>query len=168
MLFRSEEFRAALAIRPYWHRLAYSAATSLMQLGERDKAVSLMEQMRSVIPDSVFTVVLGAELARQAGGVDEAERRLSHYLAQARPTIAANLARLALANVYRAQDRPAAAAQAYREVITADPMNWAAWGQLYQLRRAGGDTARAAGIANYLQGMGVDPMAWAVPDSGAD
>lgn len=159
-----EALRAALASQPYWQRPAYSAANSLLQLGRRDAAEALAAQMREHRPSSVFTAILDAELARHAGRLQTAEARLRSFIAPKHGVTANNLARLALANVQRARQRFDAAAQTYREIIAGDPMNWAAWSQLYQLLRAGGEQARAAAIGAYLERMGVDPEAWAVTD----
>lgn len=157
------EIKGALELYPAWSRAAYVAGQCLIQLGRIDDAGSILEQLRANVPQSVFPVLLESELARARGDREEAAQILRQFLAQQeeRRVPARNVARLHLANVYRAQGRTEAAAAQYRAIVRDDPKQWAAWASLYHMLRAGGDREQAARVARYLQQHGVDPDAWA-------
>lgn len=161
------EIKGALELYPAWSRAAYVAGQCLIQLGRIDDAGSILEQLRANVPQSVFPVLLASELARERGDREEAARILRQFLAQQeeRGVPARNVARLHLANVYRAQGRTEAAAAQYRAIVREDPKQWAAWASLYHMLRAGGDGEQAARIARYLEQHGVDPGAWAPSSS---
>lgn len=161
------ELKGALELYPAWSRAAYVAGQCLLQLGRIEDAEGILEQLRANVPQGVFPALLASEIARERGDIEAAARVLRQFLAdqEEHRVPARNLARLHLANVYRAQGRTEAAAGQYRAVVREDPKQWAAWASLYHMLEAGGDREQAARVARYLEQHGVDPGAWAPSSS---
>ena len=168
MLGRYEEaltaFRLALDKVPFDSRSAYSAATTLIQLGRIDQARDMLGQLEEAIPDSNYTVLLRAQLIAAEGGREKALRLLRDFLSDKtaeRPAKSLSPVRFHIAHILRQMDRPQAAAVEYRAIVEDNPKNWNAWAHLYHLLKAGGSQREAKRIHRYLDRHGVDPSAWA-------
>ncbi len=141
-------------------RVRLELAEALLRAGQKREAAEQAKLAFDIEPHQIDDLVRIEEVFRLAGaaqdGVRAAEARAALLAAKGGPAEAVP-AWLAVAELWKAQKRPDAAAASLEKVLELDPGNRAAYEELRQIHEAGGNWRAFARIADLFAPQLADP-----------